>query len=99
MRHSNEDEPEAVSPKGSSQQVSRDAVTVEIVYSVITGAIVAALLFFAIASPSLIWQLSEGVNAVVLGLAMAISAAGFLYRVISTLGRLRRTVERGAGRD
>ncbi len=84
---------EPLSLEASSRQVSRDTVTVEIVYSVVTGAIIAALLFFVIASPAFIWDLSSGFHSVVMGLAATFSAAGFVYQVISVLVQLKRATK------
>ncbi|MFF9785361.1 MULTISPECIES: DUF6332 family protein [Streptomyces] len=93
MRFTNDDETGRLSSEASSRQASRDTVTVEIVYSLFTGAIIAALLFFAVASPAFIWELSGGWHSVVMGMASALSAAGFVYRVVSVLVRLRKAAE------
>lgn len=88
---------EALSPEASSRQASRDTVTVEIVYSLITGAIIAAMIFFAVASPAFVWELSRGWNSAVMGAAAAIATIGFLWRVASLLMRLRRSTKKGTG--
>ncbi|WTJ05991.1 DUF6332 family protein [Streptomyces lydicus] len=93
MRSASEDEPEAVSSKPSYQHATRDAITIEIVYSVVTGAVIAALLFFLVASPAFLWRLSGKWNEITMGAAMAVSAAGFLYRVASLLTRLKKTTK------
>ncbi|WP_436845451.1 DUF6332 family protein [Streptomyces sioyaensis] len=68
----------------------------EIVFALVTGAVIAALLFFAISFPAFVWKLSGGWKPIVLGLAAAISAAGFLYRVVSVLSRLRKAMKKDA---
>ncbi|AZS73732.1 hypothetical protein DDE74_24745 [Streptomyces lydicus] len=93
MRFTNDDETGCLSSEAPSRQASRDTATVEIVYSLFTGAIVAALLFFTVASPAFIWELSGGWNSTVMGMASAFSAAGFVYRVVSVLVRLRKVTK------
>ncbi|MFD5392735.1 DUF6332 family protein [Streptomyces sp. NPDC127097] len=93
MRFTNDEETGCLSSEASSRQASRDTVTVEIVYSLFTGAIIAALLFFAVASPAFIWELSRGWHSAVMGMASALAVGGFVYRVVSVLVRLRKVAE------
>ncbi|MFI1259900.1 MULTISPECIES: DUF6332 family protein [Streptomyces] len=98
MRFTREDESEAGGSSPSHQPLSRDMVTVEIVYSAATGAVIAALLFFLVASPSFVWRLSGRWHDVIMAAAAVVAAAGFLYRVVSVLTRLKRAA-RGSGAE
>ncbi|MFF3742487.1 DUF6332 family protein [Streptomyces kronopolitis] len=91
MRCTQEDESEADGPSPSPQPLSRDTITVEIVYSAATGAVIAALLFFLVASPSFFWRLSGRWHDVTMGAAAVVATAGFLHRVVSVLTRLKNT--------
>ncbi|WP_432015703.1 DUF6332 family protein [Streptomyces cucumeris] len=69
-------------PRGDND---RDAVTVEIVFAVVTGALLAAVLFLALAGPVLFGGLGEDHEAVWVRSAGAVATAGFLLRVLQVL--------------
>lgn len=70
---------------GTRSQADRDALTVEIVFALVTGGLLAAVLFFAVASPALFGELGQ-VQETAWRTAAAIAAtAGFTYRVIRVL--------------
>jgi hypothetical protein len=73
---------------GPRTQAERDAVTVEIMFAVVTGALLAALLFFVCASPALFGDLGKTAEKTWLTAAAATATAGFIARVLQVLWRL-----------
>ncbi|QKV91425.1 hypothetical protein HUT19_06415 [Streptomyces sp. NA02950] len=63
----------------------RDALTVEIVFAVVTGGLLAVVLFFALAGPHLLGGLGDGHEGVWVRTAGAVAAAGFALRVVQVL--------------
>lgn len=72
-------------PTGPRDQAERDALTVEIVFAVVTGALLAAVLFVAVASPALFGELGRAQETAWRTAAAAVATAGFVYRVIRVL--------------
>ncbi|MEU8828421.1 DUF6332 family protein [Streptomyces sp. NPDC048636] len=70
---------------GPHSQNDRDAFTVEIVFAVVTGGLLAVVLFFALAGPVLFGGLGGGHEATWVRTAGAVAAAGFLLRVCQVL--------------
>ncbi|QLH20331.1 DUF6332 family protein [Streptomyces sp. Rer75] len=75
---------------GPRSQSERDALTVEIMFALVTGALLAAVLFVAVASPALFGELGRAREAAWRTAAATAAIAGFAYRVIRVLGRLPR---------
>ncbi|MES4909150.1 MULTISPECIES: DUF6332 family protein [unclassified Streptomyces] len=75
---------------GPRPQAERDAITVEIMFAVVTGALLAALLFFVCASPALFGDLGKAAERTWLTAAACTAAAGFLARVLQVLWWLPR---------
>ena len=75
---------------GPRTQPERDAATVEIMFAVVTGALLAALLFFAFASPALFGDLDRAVENTWVTAAGAVAGAGFLAGVLQVLWWLPR---------
>lgn len=74
-------------------QADRDAVTIEIGYALLSAAVAGALVFGAVAGPTLMFTMGHAVER---GLLVAGAAAGvlvFVVRVVTVLWRFRR----GAG--
>jgi hypothetical protein len=70
---------------GPRSQADRDALTVEIVFAVVTGALLAAVLFAAVASPALFGELGRAQETAWRTAAAAVATAGFAYRVVRVL--------------
>ncbi|MFF7656503.1 DUF6332 family protein [Streptomyces sp. NPDC007983] len=70
---------------GPRSQADRDALTVEIVFAVVTGALLAAVLFVAVASPALFGELGRAQEAAWRTAAAIAATAGFVHRVIRVL--------------
>ncbi|MEU0842579.1 DUF6332 family protein [Streptomyces sp. NPDC005962] len=70
---------------GPRSQADRDALTVEIVFALVTGGLLAAVLFVAVASPALFWELGPAQETVWRAAAATAATAGFAYRVIRVL--------------
>jgi hypothetical protein len=75
---------------GPRSQADRDALTVEIVFAVVTGALLAAVLFVAVASPALFGELGRAQEAAWRTVAAAVATAGFAYRIVRVLWVLPR---------
>ncbi|MFC0598577.1 DUF6332 family protein [Streptomyces palmae] len=73
--------------RGTRDQAARDAVTVEIVFAVVTGALLAAVLFVAVASPALFGDLDRGQEATWVRAGALAATAGFGFRVVRVLRR------------
>ncbi|TVL93326.1 DUF6332 family protein [Streptomyces sp. SAJ15] len=71
-------------------QAGRDALTVEIVFAVFTGALLAAPLFVAVASPALFGDPDEGRASAWIVAGAITAAAGFTVRVVRVLRRFSR---------
>ncbi|WBB60726.1 DUF6332 family protein [Streptomyces sp. WMMC500] len=73
---------------GPRTQSQRDAVTVEIVYAAVTGALLAGAVFLAVAAPALFFDAVRGDARVgVLTAAKAAGATAFVIRVGLVLRR------------
>ncbi|RNF83464.1 DUF6332 family protein [Streptomyces botrytidirepellens] len=70
---------------GPRSQAERDALTVEIVFALVTGALLAAVLFVAVASPALFGELGRAGEAAWRTAAATAATAGFAYRVMRVL--------------
>ncbi|MET7763900.1 DUF6332 family protein [Streptomyces sp. NPDC005336] len=70
---------------GPRSQADRDALTVEIVFAVVTAGLLAAVLFFAIASPALFGDPGRTQEAAWLTAATAAATAGFALRIVHVL--------------
>ncbi|MGR3937176.1 DUF6332 family protein [Streptomyces sp. BRA346] len=70
---------------GPRSQAERDALTVEIVFALVTGALLAAVLFVAVASPALFGELGRAQESAWRTAAPAAATTGFAYRVIRVL--------------
>ncbi|MDX3228180.1 DUF6332 family protein [Streptomyces sp. ME19-01-6] len=75
---------------GPRTQAERDAATVEIMFAVVTGALLAALLFFVCASPALFGDLGRAAEKTWLTAAAGTATAGFFARVLQVLWWLPR---------
>ncbi|MFF8831435.1 DUF6332 family protein [Streptomyces sp. NPDC015131] len=72
---------------GKRTQAERDAITVEIGFALVTGVLLAALLFAVCAAPVWVLALEGDTERGVLGAACAVAGAGFLFRVVRVLWR------------
>ncbi|MBL1096739.1 DUF6332 family protein [Streptomyces coffeae] len=70
---------------GPRRQSDRDALTVELVFALVTGGLLAVVLFFALAGPVLFGGLGDGHEAVWVRTAGVVAAAGFALRVVQVL--------------
>lgn len=70
---------------GPRDHRDRDTLTVEIVFAVFTGGLLAVVLFFALAGPVLLGSLGDGHERVWMRTAGAVAAAGFALRVVQIL--------------
>ncbi|MER7787262.1 DUF6332 family protein [Streptomyces sp. NPDC097640] len=75
---------------GPRTQAERDAATVEIMFAVVSGALLAALLFFVCASPALFSDLGGAAEKAWLTTAATAATAGFAARVLQVLWWLPR---------
>ncbi|UUS29871.1 MULTISPECIES: DUF6332 family protein [Streptomyces] len=77
-------------------QMRRDAVTVEIGYAVVTGALLAAAVFCLVASPVLLLEPSRAVQRGLLVAASSAAGLAFAVRAVRVLWRFgRRHPRRG----
>ncbi|WP_369016032.1 DUF6332 family protein [Streptomyces sp. B1866] len=74
-------------------QALRDAITVEIIYSVFAGAFVAALIYFLVAGPALLWSLGSRIETALFISAATASALGFTIQVSYILLKLRTALK------
>lgn len=72
-------------------QAERDAITVEIAFAVVTGALLAGVLFVIVASPALFGDLGEARTGTWVKAGALVATAGFAYRVVSVLRRFSGT--------
>ncbi|MEU9968889.1 DUF6332 family protein [Streptomyces malaysiensis] len=70
---------------GPRSQDERDALTVEIVFALVTAGLLAAVLYVAVASPALFGDLGRTQEAVWQGAAVAVAAVGFAVRLVRAL--------------
>lgn len=75
---------------GPRSQDERDALTVEIVFAVVTAGLLAAVLFFALASPALIGDLGRAQETAWQRAASAVAIVGFALRIVHVLWYLPR---------
>ncbi|MFF7529239.1 DUF6332 family protein [Streptomyces bobili] len=80
---------------GRRTQAQRDAITVEIGYALLSAAFAAAVLFGAVAGPTLLFQLPDTVEMVLLRVGLLAAPVLFLARVVSVL--IRFPERRGVG--
>lgn len=72
-------------------QAQRDAMTVEIGYAVVSGAVLAALTFAGAVAPALfLFDLGRTARNVVIGVATAAAGLAFVLRVVHVLWRFPR---------
>ncbi|MFG2405779.1 DUF6332 family protein [Streptomyces brevispora] len=84
---------------GHRSQADRDAMTVEIGFAVLTGALMAAGAFIAVSVPTVFLAPHGGVRSVLLMIAAGVAGLVFMGRVIDVLWRFGHrdaTVEIGA---
>ncbi|MCQ8833511.1 DUF6332 family protein [Streptomyces malaysiensis] len=70
---------------GPRSQDERDALTVEIVFALVTAGLLAAVLYVAVASPALFGDLGRTQETVWHGAAVAVAATGFAVRLVRAL--------------
>ncbi|MFG2581743.1 DUF6332 family protein [Streptomyces malaysiensis] len=70
---------------GPRSQDERDALTVEIVFALVTAGLLAAVLYVAVASPALFGDLGRTQETVWQGAAVAVAATGFAVRLVRAL--------------
>ncbi|MCM3810454.1 DUF6332 family protein [Streptomyces sp. DR7-3] len=70
---------------GPRSQDERDALTVEIVFALVTAGLLAAMLYVAVASPALFGDLGRTQETVWQGAAVAVAAVGFAVRLVRAL--------------
>lgn len=70
---------------GPRSQDERDALTVEIVFALVTAGLLAAVLYVAVASPALFGDLGRTQETVWQGAAVAVAAVGFAIRLVRAL--------------
>ncbi|MFJ9243718.1 DUF6332 family protein [Streptomyces sp. NPDC101776] len=75
---------------GRRTQAERDATTVEIGYSLVSAAFVAAVLFGAVAGPALLFELPGLVETLLVRGALLLVPVVFLVRVVTVLYRYRQ---------
>ncbi|TXS49698.1 DUF6332 family protein [Streptomyces sp. OR43] len=76
-------------------QAERDAVTVEIGFAVLTGALLAGAAFVVVCAPALLMASGGGVGRGLLVAAAVVAGLVFVGRVVDVLWRFgRRTTER-----
>ncbi|MFH8371663.1 DUF6332 family protein [Streptomyces sp. NPDC018031] len=78
---------------GTRDQAARDAVTVEIVFAVVTGALLAGVLLVIVAAPALFGDPAAAEAGTWVKAGATVAAAGFVWRVVRVLRRFA-----GAGR-
>jgi hypothetical protein len=80
---------------GRRSQEDRDAMTVEIVFALVSGAVLAAVAFIAVAAPTVCLDLPRAAERVVLLSGAVVSAVVFVARLVDVLWGFPR---RGHGR-
>lgn len=80
---------------GHRSQAERDAVTVEIGFAVLTGALLAGAAFLVVCAPALLMASGSGVSPGLLVTAAVVAGLVFAGRVVDVLWRFgRRATER-----
>ncbi|MFF1922930.1 DUF6332 family protein [Streptomyces sp. NPDC058221] len=83
---------------GDRSQADRDAMTVEIGFAVLTGAVMAAGAFLAVRVPTTLLVPHDGARSVMFVVAAAVAVLVFLGRVVDVLWRFgRRDAMAGIG--
>lgn len=85
-------------PMAADPRARRDAVTVEISYAVVSGALLAALVYFAVVAPTWVWELSGGTAGALKAVASVCAALAFAARAATLLVRLRAALKSTAAR-
>ncbi|MFF3264460.1 DUF6332 family protein [Streptomyces sp. NPDC002932] len=75
---------------GYRSQADRDAMTVEIGFAVLTGAVLAAVAFVMVYAPTAFLAPHNGLRSVLLMVAAGVAALVFMGRVIDVLWRFGR---------
>ncbi|MEU8875409.1 DUF6332 family protein [Streptomyces javensis] len=70
---------------GPRTQNERDALTIEIVFALVTAGLLAAVLYVAVASPALFGDLDRAHERAWQGAAFAVATAGFAVRLVRAL--------------
>ncbi|GAA1688209.1 DUF6332 family protein [Streptomyces yatensis] len=70
---------------GPRSQDERDALTVEMVFALVTAGLLAAVLYVAVASPALFGELGRARETAWKGAAFAVATAGFAVRLVRAL--------------
>ena len=68
----------------------RDALTIEIVFALVTAGLLAAVLYVAVASPALFGDLGRAQERAWQGAAVAVATVGFAVRLVRTLWLVSR---------
>ena len=76
---------------GRRGQAERDAMTVEIGYALCSAAFAAAVVFGAVAGPSLLFELPDALGTGLLRTGLVLAPVIFAARVVSVLLRFHRT--------
>ncbi|MET9519758.1 DUF6332 family protein [Streptomyces sp. NPDC002994] len=79
--------------RGRESRWEKDAVTVEIMYALVSGGVLALLIFGAIVTPAFIWHLSRPVSQTLLIVGGCVGAPAGIVRIVHVLrqhGRQRR---------
>ncbi|MFI6937877.1 DUF6332 family protein [Streptomyces sp. NPDC050418] len=74
---------------GSRTQEERDAITVEIGYALVSGAVLAALVFAVLAGPVWAYDLTGTARTTLITAAAVLAPLAFLVRVITVLWRFQ----------
>ncbi|MCX4678920.1 DUF6332 family protein [Streptomyces sp. NBC_01433] len=78
---------------GRRTQADRDAITVEIGYALVSGAVVAAVAFAGIYAPALLFDLTHNGERLLLGFGAGAATLAFLARIVHVLWRFPRVAE------
>jgi cytosine/uracil/thiamine/allantoin permease len=81
---------------GRESRVEKDAMTVEIVFALVTGAVLAGAVFGVVVAPYWIWDLSAGTGSVLKRVGAALGGLVGVAHVVRVLRRFDR--ERRLGR-
>lgn len=78
---------------GRRTKAEQDAATVEIGYALVSAAFAAALLFGAVAGPTLLFDLPHVLGTALLWTGLTVAPVVFLARVVSVLVRFRQAAQ------
>ncbi|MFD4507862.1 DUF6332 family protein [Streptomyces sp. NPDC058457] len=78
---------------GRRSQAERDAITVEIGYSLCSAVFAAVVVFGAVAGPVLLFELPGGLERTLPVVGVVLAAVVFLARVVSVLLRFGRSAQ------